>query len=100
MITKYSVSILVLILPHFALCQNLVPNPSFECGTDECYPITDGSQFYIRACDWTCATGATPDVFSAKISDPTCFLSMPLVEDGEYLMLAPRRPIQEAVLLE
>jgi hypothetical protein len=94
MIAKNHVLILFLILPlpHLALCQNLVLNPSFECGTDECYPITSGPQFYLRACNWTSATGATPDVFSTQISDPTCYLSMPLVEDGEYLHIGSQTP--------
>lgn len=68
---------LLLKLPVLLFSQNLVPNPSFECGTDICDANEDASKYEIYACGWTCPNTGTSDVLNTRIKDKTCFSSMP-----------------------
>lgn len=56
--------------------QELVPNPSFECGVDLCGPYISGD-FSLYACDWGPPTGGTTDVYSNKLENRTCSSAMP-----------------------
>ncbi len=56
--------------------QNLVPNPSFECGENQCEQDIDATLFYQQACDWTSPQDATPDIFSTLIPIG-CYSAMP-----------------------
>lgn len=59
--------------------QNLVLNPSFECGKNLCNPTQeiDNGVFTNYACDWMIPTRGTSDVFSTKVADKNCYTSMP-----------------------
>lgn len=51
--------------------QNLVPNPSFECGIDFCYATSDSKEFGNYACHWLSPTAGTSDILS-MLSNWTC----------------------------
>jgi len=76
MVAKLTISTLLLISAQLVLCQNLVPNPSFECGTDFCDYNIDPNQFSIYACRWTAPTRGCPDLFSTSLS-ASCFGGQP-----------------------
>lgn len=54
--------------------QNLVPNPSFECGQNFCGPfqVPEIQNFSFYACGWSVPGIGTSDVFSNK-SSPVCY---------------------------
>jgi CHU_C Type IX secretion signal domain len=63
----------------FSAAQNLVPNPSFECGKDQC-DFTISSRFVEGAgiaCYWSVPTLGTSDFFSTVIPNKYCWASMP-----------------------
>lgn len=66
--------------------QNLVPNPSFECGEDFCgaYQPEQTTQFHKYACDWRVPTLGTTDIFTTKnvFGNPACYTSMPFNISG------------------
>ena len=75
-----------------ALAQNLVPNSSFECGTDICtaYQLPDILQFSTHACNWSVPTTGTSDIFSTKVNSTDCYTRMP---DNVYRdQLSPQFP--------
>lgn len=57
--------------------QNLVLNPSFECGQDECEPTINPFWNDRYACYWRCPTNGTSDVYSTKIGNKACYSYMP-----------------------
>ncbi|HEY8937494.1 MAG TPA: gliding motility-associated C-terminal domain-containing protein [Cyclobacteriaceae bacterium] len=57
---------------HFISAQNLVKNPSFECGTDICGFTEDARNFSTYACNWTCPSIGTSDMFTTK-SGVNCY---------------------------
>jgi len=67
--------------------QNLVPNPSFECGEDFCGPYQpDQTKNFKRyACDWTVPGTGTSDVFSTKIENIYCFSRMPAFGENYHV---------------
>lgn len=65
--------------------QNLVPNPSFECGEDLCNANTRAEFYSTYACDWNCPNHGTSDVFSITNTNKQCWASMPSYnEDFNY----------------
>jgi hypothetical protein len=61
-------------------CQNLILNPSFENAySDYCFPQTFPESYSIYAEGWTSPTAATPDVFSTKIGNKSCYSAMPWI---------------------
>jgi hypothetical protein len=62
--------------PFIALGQNLVPNPDFECGTDECQFSDDPNMTSTYFCQWWAASRGCPDMFSTALS-PSCFGGQP-----------------------
>lgn len=70
--------LLLSFISPFALPQNLVPNPSFECGPDPCDFILFPSDFGNRyVCNWNCPTNGTSDIFSTLIPNKNCYAAMP-----------------------
>ncbi|HEX5170958.1 MAG TPA: gliding motility-associated C-terminal domain-containing protein [Cyclobacteriaceae bacterium] len=57
--------------------QNLVPNPSFECGIDQCYYTTVSLDYQNNVCEWSCPTSGTSDIFSTTVPDISCYGFMP-----------------------
>lgn len=57
--------------------QNLVPNPSFECGEPVCDPVRWAGDYDYYVCAWDSPQGGTPDIFSTAILNYACFSSMP-----------------------
>jgi hypothetical protein len=55
--------------------QNLVPNPSFECGEMECTVDQGFLNHYV--CNWYTPNGGTTDVFATNIPNKGCWASMP-----------------------
>lgn len=51
-----------------SLSQNLVPNPSFECGTEMCDADNNPTLFEQWACAWEAPTTGTPDIFSKNLN--------------------------------
>jgi gliding motility-associated-like protein len=76
MVTRYILFTFFLILPCLIHSQNLVNNPSFECGADVCDRDTDHNQFGYDVCYWGSSTFATPDIFSTSVAT-TCFGGQP-----------------------
>jgi hypothetical protein len=70
-------TILYLLIPIHVLAQNLVPNPSFECGAEHCDFTEFGPDLAEHICSWNCPTGGTSDVFSTLLTDKKCWASMP-----------------------
>src|SRR5688572_23736269 len=64
--------------------QNLVPNPSFECGNYHCDCTYDS--YLIEslqiACHWSLPTHGTSDFYSTDIPNQDCWTRMPPA--GEY----------------
>lgn len=65
--------ILISLMPSFFYAQNLVPNPSFECGNDICDADESAIHFDEYACEWSCPTAGTTDIFSMLISNKGCY---------------------------
>ena len=59
------------------LAQNLVLNPGFDCGIDQCYYTIDPEDFESFVCDWSCPTYGTSDIFSTQLEDVSCYGFMP-----------------------
>lgn len=55
--------------------QNLVPNPSFECGSYHCGPNTYSPYFSAYACNWSCPNRGTSDILSTVIENKECWAS-------------------------
>jgi hypothetical protein len=72
------------------LGQNLVPNPSFECGVGICGYTTYAPDFGTYACEWSCPSGGTSDVFSTLISDKTCYSAIPGIGPESVASQLPR----------
>jgi hypothetical protein len=85
-------SIPLLFLPQMLWSQNLVPNPSFECGTDLCGPYQFGEPFSFHVCDWSIPHLGTTDVLSTQLGNKECYASMPY--DGPFPLthLGTQRP--------
>jgi len=71
------------------LSQNLVPNPSFECGTDMCGEDDAPNYFNQYVCDWLCPTGGTTDVFSVLLPK-TCYSAVHSIESPYLGSQIPR----------
>jgi gliding motility-associated-like protein len=72
---KWRLLLLVLIAEvRFACAQNIVLNPSFECGPDPCDRTMDRN--FINICNWASASYTTPDVFSTSVTG-SCFAGQP-----------------------
>ena len=81
MISKVSFCLLVasILTPRLFLGQNLVKNPSFECGIDPCeltYPHNIES-FEQNVCEWSLPNNGTSDLWSTGIP-VECRASMPV----------------------
>ncbi len=61
----------------YSYAQNLVQNPGFECGADQCDGTFQAYFFYNQACYWSCPTNGTTDIFSSVIAEPSCYSRMP-----------------------
>lgn len=81
--------ITLLVLVRIGYSQNLVPNPSFECGEDLIcapYQIPDIQEFSKHACGWTVPGFGTSDIFYLNsISFPGCYLRMPNIGVGDVI---------------
>ena len=64
-------------IPGISYAQNLVSNPSFECGVDQCFAYQNAASFAASACGWSYATGGTTDIFSTQVSLKECYTAMP-----------------------
>lgn len=71
------ISILIFLPKQILFCQNIVPNPSFECGETNCEATVQTVYFPQYACDWSCPTTGTSDIFSIDEANPYCYSSMP-----------------------
>ena len=91
MIKKSNFLIIFLLLPSFMWAQNLVPNPSFECGVDLCSPTQDASMYGYYACNWSCPTLGTSDVLSTQLSKD-CFSAMPYDESVPHFHTGSQLP--------
>jgi hypothetical protein len=75
----YTGLLILNLISHSLLSQNLVNNPSFECGNTPCNPTQIHTDFLNQnyACGWSCPSGGTSDIYSTIFSDNECFTSMP-----------------------
>jgi CHU_C Type IX secretion signal domain len=76
--------VIIGLFPLLSMAQNLVPNPSFECGEDLCDPFTptDVAHFSKYACEWSVPSwDGTSDIHSTKVTDSRCFTKQP--NDGD-----------------
>lgn len=74
MLKKYIILVVLTLLGLKSLfSQNLVPNPSFEEGTDFCYPVEFSFNYGTYASHWSCPTLGTSDIFSSLVSDTSCY---------------------------
>lgn len=66
-------------IPGISFAQNLVNNPSFECGEDQCgaFQLQHIPEFFKYACEWSCPTSGTSDIYSTKLITKECFMSQP-----------------------
>lgn len=62
-------------LPQMSLSQNLVPNPSFECGAELCGAFQIAP--YYPICSWYSPNRSTPDYLSSSILNQFCYAAMP-----------------------
>jgi hypothetical protein len=69
--------IFLFVLSGVVSAQNLVKNPSFECGTDDCDCTLFPDDFARSACFWSCPNNGTSDLFSTSIPNKACYSSMP-----------------------
>lgn len=69
--------IIALPLPISVFCQNLISNPSFESGRDQCDFTVNPFSFDSYVWGWNCPTNGTTDIFSTAIPNKSCFASMP-----------------------
>lgn len=71
--------ILLALAEQNIICQNLVMNPSFECGNDICTWTTPSNigQFPDGVCKWILPNRGTPDIFSTTVSS-SCWTAMPV----------------------
>jgi len=70
---RASVTVLFVLFSFCVEAQNLVLNPSFECGTDICSEDEQPLSFGDYACHWSCPTFGTSDIFSSLISNKACY---------------------------
>lgn len=86
---KFSFVCALVALPLLGHSQNLVPNPSFECGVDIfCgpYQLLEIQEFSKHACGWTVRGTGTSDIFYLTPTPiPGCFLGMPSSGIGNYI---------------
>jgi len=64
-----------------ALAQNLVSNPSFECGDDFCGPTQQALEYPVYACNWSCTNQGTSDLYSTLLPKE-CTCAMP--NEGKF----------------
>lgn len=57
------------------MAQNLVPNPSFECGAELCGAFQIAP--YYPICSWYSPNRSTPDYLSSSILNQFCYAAMP-----------------------
>src|SRR5690606_25609511 len=88
---RYKISLVLIWFPFATLAQNLVPNPSFECGEDHCEPNQFASRYPIHACDWSCPNTATSDVYST-IVDAGCWVYTGLNPYSSTYKIGSQRP--------
>lgn len=68
---------------QLVLAQNLVRNPSFEEGEEDfCNPLPFASMFRHYVFHWSGPTGGTPDIFSSRIVNKSCWAAMPSTTPG------------------
>jgi len=72
-------------------CQNLVPNPSFECGQTNCDPTFIPENFPQYACNWSCPGTGTSDAFSTDINK-YCYGTMPYNSAYPHVHYGSQRP--------
>jgi len=75
-IKGFFVALLFLLASDYIKAQNLIKNPSFECGNDPCSEtiyLTDLSQF---ACHWSEPNAGSTDIFSTE-APADCYSAMP-----------------------
>lgn len=74
----FSVSILfALNIPQPVASQNLVLNPGFDCGEEQCFYTLDALEYQEFVCNWSCPTEGTSDIFSTHLKDSSCYAFMP-----------------------
>lgn len=74
----FCVSILVALnIPQRAASQNLVLNPGFDCGEEQCFYTLNALDYEQFVCDWSCPTEGTSDIFSTQLPDSSCYGFMP-----------------------
>lgn len=65
--------------------QNLVLNPSFECGVDQCDFTILSDQFVNFVCDWEAPTNGTSDIFSMLLNNKACWAYLPTSESTDQM---------------
>jgi len=75
---------------NLLIAQNLVPNPSFECGDDYCNANTTPG--LVRACLWNCPTYSTPDIFTTQLQNKACYSSVPYDGTNPYYHYGSQLP--------
>jgi len=74
---KFLISFFLFLFTQSLFCQNLVPNPSFECGLPPCEGTVIIENFPQYACNWNCPSTGTSDIFGTDVKDKFCYAAMP-----------------------
>jgi hypothetical protein len=72
-----------LFTPTLLMAQNLVSNPGFECGVDQCDFTLLVELYPSFVCNWEIPTNGTSDIFSTQLSNKGCWALMPNSETGD-----------------